>query len=147
MHGQFLSDTFFKSFSSTVNMFISIFMIQILHNITNSWIFNDIGRNCLLGNRKKIAKFLFLMRTFTCRSTFPYALCTLSHNSLFASIIYISQKSPSSLHALQSIPRKVIFSHRFLTYPVLHCYKKKLNLKTFIPKIPIARLRFSIPCS
>jgi hypothetical protein len=30
----------------------------------------DIGRNCLLGNRKKIAK--FLMRTFTCRSTFLY---------------------------------------------------------------------------
>jgi hypothetical protein len=33
---------------------------------------NDIGRNCLLGNRKKIAK--FLMRTFTCRSTFLYTL-------------------------------------------------------------------------
>ncbi len=32
---------------------------------------NDIGRNCLLGNRKKIAK--FLRRTFTCRSTFLYA--------------------------------------------------------------------------
>jgi hypothetical protein len=32
---------------------------------------NDIGRNYLLGNRKKIAK--FLMRTFTCRSTFLYA--------------------------------------------------------------------------
>jgi hypothetical protein len=31
---------------------------------------NDIGRNSLLGNRKKIAK--FLMRTFTCRSTFLY---------------------------------------------------------------------------
>jgi hypothetical protein len=31
---------------------------------------NDTGRNCLLGNRKKIAK--FLMRTFTCRSTFIY---------------------------------------------------------------------------
>ncbi len=30
----------------------------------------DIGRNSLLGNRKKIAK--FLMRTFTCRSTFLY---------------------------------------------------------------------------
>jgi hypothetical protein len=29
-----------------------------------------IGRNCLLGNRKKIAK--FLMRTFTYRSTFLY---------------------------------------------------------------------------
>jgi hypothetical protein len=36
---------------------------------------NDIGRNCLLGNRKKIAK--FLMRTFTCRSTFLYVVhCT-----------------------------------------------------------------------
>ncbi len=31
---------------------------------------NDIGRNFLLGNRKKIAK--FLMRTFTCRSTFLF---------------------------------------------------------------------------
>ncbi len=31
---------------------------------------NDISRNFLLGNRKKIAK--FLMRTFTCRSTFLY---------------------------------------------------------------------------
>ncbi len=37
----------------------------------SSAIFNDIGRNSLLGNRKKIAK--FLMRTFTCRSTFLYA--------------------------------------------------------------------------
>ncbi len=86
-------------------MFISIFVIQILHNIqnaqegkrhqkkdikflsfqivcfclcsfcfrgevSNSWILNDIGRNSLLGNRKKIAK--FLMRTFTCRSTYLY---------------------------------------------------------------------------
>jgi hypothetical protein len=33
---------------------------------------NDIGRNSLLGNRKKIAK--FLMKTFTCRSTFLYGL-------------------------------------------------------------------------
>ncbi len=31
-----------------------------------------IGRNCLLGNGKKIAK--FLMRTFTYRSTFLYAV-------------------------------------------------------------------------
>jgi hypothetical protein len=31
---------------------------------------NDIERKCLLGNRKKIAK--FLIRTFTCRSTFLY---------------------------------------------------------------------------
>jgi hypothetical protein len=30
----------------------------------------DIGRKFLLGNRKKIAK--FLMRTFTCHSTFLY---------------------------------------------------------------------------
>jgi hypothetical protein len=33
---------------------------------------NGAGRNCLLGNGKKIAK--FLMRTFTCRSTFLYGL-------------------------------------------------------------------------
>jgi hypothetical protein len=39
--------------------------------VYNSWILNDIGRNSLLGNKKKIAK--FLMRTFTCRSTFLYA--------------------------------------------------------------------------
>jgi hypothetical protein len=39
--------------------------------VSNRWILNDIGRNCLLGNRKKIAK--LLMRTFTCRSTFLYA--------------------------------------------------------------------------
>jgi hypothetical protein len=32
--------------------------------------FEYIGRNSLLGNRKKIAK--FLLRTFTCRSTFFY---------------------------------------------------------------------------
>jgi hypothetical protein len=55
----------------TVNMFISIFMIQVLHNITNSSIFSDIGRNCLLGNRKKIDKFLM-------RTTFPYGILTLS---------------------------------------------------------------------
>ncbi len=35
---------------------------------------NDIGRNSLLGNRKKIAK--FLMQTSTCRSTFLYGLNT-----------------------------------------------------------------------
>jgi hypothetical protein len=39
--------------------------------VSNSWILNDLGRNFLLGNRKKIAK--FLMGTFTCRSTFLYA--------------------------------------------------------------------------
>jgi hypothetical protein len=38
--------------------------------VSNSWILNDIGRNFLLGKKKKIAK--CLMRTFTCRSTFPY---------------------------------------------------------------------------
>jgi hypothetical protein len=31
---------------------------------------NDIGRNFLLGSRKKLAK--CIMRTFTCRSTFLY---------------------------------------------------------------------------
>ncbi len=61
-------------------------MIQTLQNITNSWIFNEIGRNCLLVNRKKIAK--FLMRTFTCCSTFLYdwnILCQL--NRIFVSVL------------------------------------------------------------
>jgi hypothetical protein len=57
--GSFLSDIFFKSFSSTLHMFISIFMIQILQLLK----FSDIDRNYLLGNRKKIAT--FLLRTFT----------------------------------------------------------------------------------
>jgi hypothetical protein len=42
---------------------------------------NDIGRNLLLGNRKKIAK--FLMRTFTCRSTFLYG-CNVQNRKLEA---------------------------------------------------------------
>ncbi len=42
-------------------------------DVSNSWILNYIGRNSLLGNRKKIVK--FLMRTFTCSSTFLYE-CT-----------------------------------------------------------------------
>ncbi len=37
-------------------------------------IFNSRIRNCLLGHRKKIAK--FLMRTCTCRSTFLYGYST-----------------------------------------------------------------------
>ncbi len=40
--------------------------------VSDNWILNDIGRNFLLRNRKKIAK--CLMRTFTCRSTFLYEI-------------------------------------------------------------------------
>ncbi len=43
--------------------------------LSNSCILNDIGRNSLLGNRRKIAK--FLMSTFTYRSTFLYDLTPL----------------------------------------------------------------------
>jgi hypothetical protein len=64
--GSFLSATFIKSFMSTVNMFILQFMIQIF----DSQIFSNIGRNCFVENRKKIA---FLMGTLTCRSTILYA--------------------------------------------------------------------------
>ncbi len=65
--GSFLSDTFFKSFSRTVNMFISIFMIQILQQLNFKWYRQKLY---LLANRKKITK--FLMRIFSCRSTFLY---------------------------------------------------------------------------
>jgi len=40
--------------------------------VSNSRVLNDIGRNFLLGSRKKIAK--CLMGTFTCRSTFLYGV-------------------------------------------------------------------------
>ncbi len=40
---------------------------------------NDIGRNFLLGYRKKIAK--FLMRTFTYRSTFLYVTVSQSRQN------------------------------------------------------------------
>jgi hypothetical protein len=50
---------------------MSLFLLFV-GKYSNSWIWNDIGRNCLLGHRKKKPK--FLMRTFTCRSTFLYAL-------------------------------------------------------------------------
>jgi hypothetical protein len=83
--GSFLSNTFFKSFSSTVNILISIFMIQIL----NSQNFSDIGRNYLLGNRKKIAK--FLMRTFTCRSTLLYGS---NHKVLICPLVGIGTPPP-----------------------------------------------------
>jgi hypothetical protein len=44
---------------------------------------NDIGRNVLLGNRKKIAK--FSKRTFTCRSTFLYG-----RNGLFILSLHVA---------------------------------------------------------
>ena len=52
---------------------------------TNSWILNDIGRNSLLGKRKKIAK--FLMRTLTYRSTFLYEL---NHTTAESLVFYKS---------------------------------------------------------
>ncbi len=46
--------------------------------LCSCWILNDMGRNFLLGNGKKIAK--CLMRTFTCRSTFLYAMQVVCKN-------------------------------------------------------------------
>ncbi len=101
--GSFLSDAFFKSFSSKYckefkmyrkgkdtrkkrHQILSFHLCVVTSlsapscfclcsfcfwgEVSNSWILNYIGRNCLLGNGKKIVK--FLMRTFTCRSTFLY---------------------------------------------------------------------------
>ncbi len=65
----------------------------------SSKILNDIGRNSLLGNRKKIAK--FLMRTFTCRSTFLYGCITGTHgrsrhaNTISARAVCIQCRSGS----------------------------------------------------
>ncbi len=58
--------------SCAVNIRLQLYtcFLTIRSKHTSSKILNDIGRNSLLGNRKKIAK--FLMRTFTCLSTFLY---------------------------------------------------------------------------
>jgi hypothetical protein len=53
-------------YTATVVHMLSYYEVQ----TRTPLILNDIGRNSLLGNRKKIAK--FLMKTFTCRSTFLY---------------------------------------------------------------------------
>jgi hypothetical protein len=60
--------------SCAVNIWLQLYtcFLNMRSKHASSEILNDIGRNSLLGNRKKIAK--FLMRTFTCRSTFLYAL-------------------------------------------------------------------------
>ncbi len=59
--------------SCSVNIWLQLYtcFLTMRSKHASSKILNDIGRNSLLGNRKKIAK--FLMRTFTCRSTFLYA--------------------------------------------------------------------------
>ncbi len=62
----------------------------------SSKILNDFGRNSLLGNKKKIA---YLMRTFTCSSTFLYGEnprsslahhhpCSLSHHNVVTSLFW-----------------------------------------------------------
>jgi hypothetical protein len=49
--------------------FLTLFLLFLGRSISQLNL-NGASRNCLLGNGMKIAK--FLMRTFTCRSTFLY---------------------------------------------------------------------------
>ncbi len=55
---------------TSIMVFLTLFLLFLGRSFQQLNL-NGVGRNCLLGNRKKIAK--FLMRTFTCRSTFLYA--------------------------------------------------------------------------
>ncbi len=64
MHGNHL-------ISSTLSCFCIFLLFKGKYSI--SWIWNGIGKNCLLGHKKKIAE--FLMRTCTCRSTFLFGFC------------------------------------------------------------------------
>ncbi len=59
--------------------------------VSNSWILNGIGRKSLLGNGKKIAK--FLMRTFTYRSTFLYAWTNSDYFHFDLSEFWVEQDS------------------------------------------------------
>ncbi len=58
--------------SCAVNIRLQLYMCFLIMRSkhASSKILNDIGRISMLGNRKKIAK--FLTRAFTCRSTFLY---------------------------------------------------------------------------
>ena len=58
--------------SCAVNIWLQLYtcFLTMRSKHASSKILNDIGRNSLLGSRKKIAK--LLMRTFTCRSIFLY---------------------------------------------------------------------------
>ncbi len=60
----------FRANNPKTRAFWACFRENWVYKFGYSWILNDISRNFLLGNRKKIAK--FLMRTFTYRSTFLY---------------------------------------------------------------------------
>jgi hypothetical protein len=56
---------------SISELLMSLFLLFLGENIPAAefGMISAFGRNCLLGHRKKIAK--FLMRTFTCRSNLP----------------------------------------------------------------------------
>jgi hypothetical protein len=63
---------------------------------------NYIGRNCLLGHRKKIAK--FLMRTFTCRSTFLYGAMSLIRVYLLTKTFVFRNEHFQLVFKLKTIP-------------------------------------------
>ncbi len=81
--------------SSAVNIRLQLYtcFLTMRSKHASSKILNDIGRKSLLGNRKKIAK--FLMRTFTCRSTFLYA-----YNVL---IIFVHNKKSSKKMTFRTV--------------------------------------------
>ncbi len=54
---------------TTTQLLLSLFLLFLMRSFQQLNL-DDIGRDSLLGHRKKIAK--FLMRTFSCRSTFLY---------------------------------------------------------------------------
>ncbi len=88
---------------------------------------NDIGRNCLLGHRKKIAK--FLMRTFTCCSTFLYApgpLLDIRGLILFKTLKTISTRK------LGKCPRKLYnIEERIIMILICSCRNLCREMPTF----------------
>ncbi len=79
--------------SCAVNIQLQLYtcFLTIRSKHASSKILNDIGRNSLLGNRKKIAK--FLMRIFTCRSTFLYGFSVRKSCSLEGDLRLLSLRA------------------------------------------------------
>jgi hypothetical protein len=74
--------------------------------VSNSRILTVISRNFLLGSRKKIAK--FLMRTFTCCSTFLYGQGHLTYEKITSAFRHEGSGMIKVLLAIQNAKKNMI---------------------------------------
>jgi hypothetical protein len=118
--------------------------------VSNSWIWNDIGRNFLLGNRKKIAK--CLMRAFTCRSTFLYMVsahgCAVHRVPLVSCIQYLDTPPiPTSMSWCTHRARCWSFGIICLSMKLLYLCIKRGDVLIYRPFFSVSIFYFLISSS